>query len=182
MTLRTPNYALRYPELTDTPNGPAQVEALAEDVDVALLSTNTTAAGLAATVAGLGVMTPYTPTITMATPTGTPSGRYATIGKLVVAQAGFVGTAGVSLGTGNISFTVPFASANTGFNWQGQVFINSGTGIPYVLPCTVGPNSSTVSIFAFLNSNRGSLDTPGNQGVVFAAGGFLSAWIVYEKA
>lgn len=34
----TPNFGLRYPALTDPPNGPAQIEDLADDVDAALVA------------------------------------------------------------------------------------------------------------------------------------------------
>lgn len=49
----TPIYGFPYPALTDSPNGPAQIQALAEAVEADLATTDATAASLSSTVAAL---------------------------------------------------------------------------------------------------------------------------------
>lgn len=183
MTLRTVNYALRYPELTDTPNGPAQVEALAEDTDAALLAVAAADAALVNALRPNLTQTTlaYTPTFGMATFAGAVAGRYGFMGKWCFVNAAMLASAGVSLGTGAITVSLPVSTNSSGNQfWVGRAVIQSGTGLIYTLPVVVGAGSSTVNIYAYLAPAKGQLDTPGNQGVVLAAGGTVSIDIAYE--
>lgn len=122
----------------------------------------------------------YTPTFTMATANGTATGRVTIAGKMAMVQATFAAAAGVSLGTGNITFTVPYTSANiSGYAWQGQCLFGGGNG--YINNCTINSNSATATIFAWSN-NAGQVATPGNAGVAFVSGNTLTCNLVYEIA
>jgi hypothetical protein len=73
MTLFTPNYAWPFPELTDSPNGPTEIENLALAIDTQLavtdgtVATNASRATLLATLFGTAVPVYYAPTVTVAT-------------------------------------------------------------------------------------------------------------------
>lgn len=180
MTLFTPNYAWPYPELSDPPNGPSQDAALALAIDTQLKTVDTAGQAATAALAVLnGPLTAYTPTFTMQTANGVASGGYWQAGKIVYVEALFAASAGVSLGTGTITFSLPFTAAVYP-NWQGAVVFGGGNG--YVLPCTATSGGTTATIYGFSNAASGQITTPGSAGVVFASGHYISATLWYRKA
>lgn len=128
----------------------------------------------------------YTPTFVMQTATGTSAGYIRFAGNWVFITGVFTATAGVSLGTGTITMSVPYTSANiTGANWTGATVWAGGNG--YTTPCILGANSTTVTIYAADPTSlstvaSGKLGTPGTAGIAFAAGHTLSVNIQYPLA
>jgi hypothetical protein len=87
MSGSTPNYALPYPSLTDSPNGAAQIQALAAAADTALATAvaalaaqiaaiNQPSYGIKATAAGLGNNTSMTPDASLAVSLNAGAGTY----------------------------------------------------------------------------------------------------------
>lgn len=177
MTLLTPNYSFPYPQSTDVPDGASQIQALAGAVDTALHASDVNITALQAQ----NTLVTYTPTFTMGTPNGTVYGEYYQFGKLVVVSATFTATTGVSLDVGNITCSMPFASAAPGKNmqWTGEAVFGGGAG--YIGDVILGEGSSTATIF-MRHTLAGTIATPGNSGVSFAVGNFITVNLTYRKA
>lgn len=121
----------------------------------------------------------YTPTFGMQTPNGTATGRYWRSGNRAAASFAFTATAGVSLGTGPITVTLPVTSANAGNNhsWLGSAQFGGGNG--YLCDVVLGNNSNTATLLT-RNTLAGQAATPGTAGVAFAAGHFIAGSIELE--
>lgn len=174
----TPIYGFPYPSGTDSPNGPAQVQLLAEAVEADLAASD---ANIAALQAGAwSGWTAYTPTFTMQTSNGTKTGWYNKVGKRVEVNVAMLATSGVSLGTGVITVSLPFAAANrVNHMWEGVgMFI---TASHTILRIEVQPGASVAEIWAIDAVNH-SLGTPGNFGYGFVAGNRITASFSYEAA
>lgn len=123
--------------------------------------------------------TAYTPTVTMATPNGTATGRYWRSGRRVSAQCTFVAGAGVSLGSFAVTFTLPFATANVNNLYTfGAGFWASGA-FKHVTVLAL-PNATTAEVLALGAGNV--LSRPGNVGYTFVSGDVFVATLEYECA
>jgi hypothetical protein len=121
----------------------------------------------------------YTPTFAMQTANGTPTGRLWRSGNRAAVGFAFTATAGVSLGTGSITVTMPVTSVNAGNNhsWLGGAQFGGGNG--YLCDVVLGNNSNTATLVT-RNASSGLAATPGNAGVVFASGHYISGSIEFE--
>lgn len=129
----------------------------------------------------------YTPTWSFASGTlgsgFSTSGRYFFVGNYINVEATLIaGTSGTSLGTGQVSFTVPFTSANVSANWTGGTVWSGGAG--YVLPCFLTANNTICTIQGFGGVSggvaAGQIVTPGTAGVVFSNNHNITANLWYE--
>ncbi len=121
----------------------------------------------------------YTPTFTMQTANGTATGRLWRSGNKASVGFAFTATAGVSLGTGAITVSLPVTSVNAGNNhsWLGRAVIGGGAG--YSCDVVLGSNASIATLFT-PNGTTGAVSNPGAAGVSFAAGNYISGNIELE--
>jgi hypothetical protein len=156
MTLFTPNYSFPISELSDTPNGAAQIDALAEAIDSQLAVTdadvaaNATRAALLTALLGSGVGMQSTQTNGSATTTGT-SNAAMSVSAVIVGH----------------SFLAPL-SGIVRFAWAANVSHSLSSGSTIVVGCavatggTVGSGtivSDTVDVDSF--QVDGTNNTPG---------------------
>lgn len=121
----------------------------------------------------------YTPVWTMDVGNGTKTGYYTRSGTEVTVNAAMLASAGVSLGAGGITVSLPFTAATrTNHIWHGQgVFITSGGHS--ILHVEVLPGASVAQIFAVHTGNH-TLASPGVLGYGFVAGDRMSVQFTYE--
>jgi hypothetical protein len=125
----TPNYALRYPVLTDAPNGPQAFQNLATDVDTQLLATNS-AARLPVCIMTCGAATsiPSSVFTTIAFSTeqiDTANGHdNATNNSRYTAQSGWAGYY-------SCSANVVLGAQTPGGSTRAAVFAKNGTNLSY---------------------------------------------------
>lgn len=139
-----------------------------------------TTSGQAATKGYVDSVTPaawttFTPTWTMATLAGNGHGRYLRIGPLCLVEVDYVAASGVSLGTGHITFTLPFTVASIGNQIcsANGVWVNAGVKTQHV-DVVAFSGGTTAEVFA-VNSTDQKLITPGTAGYTFVAGDSITA-------
>lgn len=115
----TPNYGLRYPSGSDEPNGPLQIQHLAEDVEDLLAD-------------GLLAWQAYTPVLTGSTSNpslgnGTATGHYCKIGKTVHFTAKILWGSTTTNGSGFYSVSLPpgLNASSVGTNLARAYFFDS---------------------------------------------------------
>lgn len=130
MTATTPVYALPYPETTDAPDGPSQIQALALAVETALIA-------LDARLDALEAWTAYTPVwgssgTAPAVGNGTITGRYIKVGKLVFWKVSLVLGSTSTVGTGNYTWTLPpFAASGSTVDNSTGIYLDNSAGTRY---------------------------------------------------
>lgn len=162
----TPVYSWPYPALSDTPNGPTQMQSLAVAVENTVQSLfNPTFTTYVPVFAGLGGGNTLTQT-----------GRYLRFGKMCFVAATMTVTAGANLGTGSLSCTLPFQAATTGNNqqWVGSGVLGGGAG--YLVIAAVAQSATTASLLA----NTNAAQSPGTAGDGWSNGNFLTFNLWYE--
>lgn len=127
----------------------------------------------------------YTPTWTFTggNSSGTSTGRFWVFGRMAYCQAMHTANGSSSFGTGNVTFSLPFLTLNNASSiWTGEVFMNTGGGTINIIRASAGNNVSAATVWAWNTSNiaKGQLDTPGNAGITYANGGFISAQMWFE--
>jgi hypothetical protein len=171
----TPNYSIPYPALTDAPNAPAEMQALATQVDTSLLAVSglATASGVAGT---------WVPTQGgLSNNAGSFYARYFLDGKLCTAFVRFAPNPTASLGTGTPTLTLPFTSTSalTGLmQGVGRLLDNSGTNRP--LWVAVNPSATTAQLLG-LNSSLQYV-SPGNAGYTWGNSSLYDLTFTYETA
>lgn len=128
----------------------------------------------------------YTPTWAGLSALGTgftTQGYYQIQGRSITAHAMLIGGTSTSLGTSNITVTLPFTSSNTpnaNFGWTGAGRFNpSGGNAWHPLWPWVGPNVNTASIFAIRSSDLGWV-SPGTAGLTWVAGSVMNISVTYQ--
>lgn len=128
----------------------------------------------------------YTPTWSGLSALGTGytvQGYYQICGRTVVANAMLIGGTSTSLGTSNISFSLPFAATSTpngNFGWTGAGRFNpSGGNAWHPLWSWVAPGASTSTVFALRSTDLGWV-SPGTAGFSWIAGSVMNASITYQ--
>lgn len=122
--------------------------------------------------------TSYTPAVVMAVPNGTVTGRYWRSGRRVSVSVTFVGTSGVSLGTGACTFSLPFVTANVNHFTFGSGLWASG--LFRNVQVLASPNATVAEILALSTNN--ALVKPGLAGYTFVSGDQFTATLEYECA
>jgi hypothetical protein len=127
-----------------------------------------------ATWAGLSVMG-----------TSVSSARYLADGKRREVVATLTGGSGTSLGTGQITMTLPTPASNavpSGFGWHGvgRFSQNDGTAWRLLSP-VVEKGASAVNVYAVRTSDNG-LVSPGTAGYTWVAGCSMRIHFAYETA
>lgn len=169
-----------YPDATDDPNIPADMQALAEGIDTYITS--------------MGVFTSYTPDLSAVTtpPTmgtgSSVSGKYARIGDLVYGSAIFnFGSTGVSAGSGNYLLKLPVTAAAplSGGSPMGRARIsdNSASSQGYLDVC-VHPSFLDYAFIRYQASwPTGTLNSVTNSAPwTWAASDVIEMWFCYEAA
>lgn len=130
--------------------------------------------------------TTYTPSwvgLSNAGTGATMTGRWMRSGnKITVIAILVAGSTGASLGTGNITVTLPFAAASVGspFEWVSTGKYNPNNGSAWRdLRTRVTPGSSSAEVWG-INASTGGWSTPGNASYVFQAGTVMSVQLEYE--
>lgn len=162
----TPIYSFPYPALSDAPNGPSQMQALATAVENTVNTLlNPTFSTYVPVWSGLGGGNTLTQT-----------GRYLKLGKLCFVAATMTVTAGANLGLGTITCTLPFQAANPGNNqqWTGNGVLGGGAG--YLITATVAGGSNTATCYA----NTNAAQSPGTAGDGWANGNYMTFNLWYE--
>lgn len=121
----------------------------------------------------------YTPTFVMDTSNGTKTGWYTKIGTQVTMNAVMLATAGVSLGVGAITVSLPFTAATrTNHIWHGNgAFV---TAFHNILHVEVLSGGSVAQVWAIDPANH-NLANPGALGYTFVAGNRISIQVTYES-
>lgn len=128
----------------------------------------------------------YTPVWTMNIANGTSVGHYQLDGKMVHMQANFAATAGVSLGSGMVTVSLPFPVANPsgGFAWAGVgIFQESGGGYLRDIRVTTGPGYSVAELYAVdTGDSTNRLVNPGGLGYPLLVNHVIHVSLTYERA
>lgn len=122
----------------------------------------------------------YTPTWVMDVANGTKTGAYKIVGgDLCFMRAAIVGTSGVSLGTADITVSLPVPVASIGsMNAEGiGVLINSGGGAHDLR--AIAFSGGNALILKYVSSTGNTLGTPGNAGMTFASGDSMEVSMWY---
>lgn len=215
MSTNTAKAGLTYPALSDQPNVPSNLQTLAGQLDGIVIpkysnastmnSANPTPTagdmcyrtdlkaymswdGAAWNQVGYSTWTTYTPTWGGLTALGSAvsNGRYQLNGKMCSVVADLEWGTSCTLGTGAITFSLPFASANLSnqLRWtslDGRHTDGTG-GVWHPLWAYVGSNSSTANLFGQRTSDLGFV-TPGSASYGFAqAGAVFNISLTYETA
>jgi hypothetical protein len=94
-----------------------------------------------------------------------------------------IGGTGTSLGTGNITVTIPFTSTNVpngNFGWVGNGRYNpTGGNAWHPLNTWLGPNSNNMTVFAIRQTDIGWV-TPGTPAYSWVAGSVMNVNITYQ--
>lgn len=162
----TPVYSFPYPALTDSPNGPTEMQSMALSIESTIQTLNSpTFTTYVPVWSGLGGGNVLTQT-----------GRYMRLGKLCWMAATMTVSSGANLGTGAISCTLPFQAASPGNNqqWTGNGIVGGGPG--YLIVATVSGGSNTAAIFA----NTNGAQNPGGAGDTWANGSYMTFNLWYE--
>lgn len=134
-----------------------------------------------------GAWTNYTPTWTAATtnPTlgnGTLIGRYMKVGLTCTAQINLVMGSTTTYGSGNYSWALPFASANSGCTYIGNAHLLSGS-TRWAGQFVISPASSVASPFFPANSTTTTVAfMQASSPVALASGYQLRITVTYETA
>lgn len=192
-------HALPSPASSAIPDVPVDIKALSDAVDLKLPYVNTsTPPHLSGLIwrnptTGLTQMSDgaawqpvtavnwisYTPTWVMDVSNGTKTGWYNKVGTRVEVNAHMVAEAGVSLGTGTITVSLPFTAATrTNHIWHGTgMFI---TAAHTTLHVEIQSGASVAQVWA-VNSSNHSLASPGSLGYGFTTGNQISVQFAYES-
>ncbi len=180
MTLFTPNYSFPDPELSDQPNGPAQISALANAVDTQLKSTDNTVAANAAIVTASGTPGAWTPTFTGMNNNAAAAfiARYIKNGKGCYLSVRFTPAATADLGVGVPAFTLPFTASASAALVSGVGRILDGAGNNRPLWPIINPSATTCQLFG-LNSSLQWV-APGGAGYSWGNSSVYEVSITYE--
>lgn len=128
----------------------------------------------------------YTPTWSGLSALGTgytTQGYYQISGRTVTANAMLIGGTSTSLGTGTISFSLPFAASsipNANFGWTGAGRFNPAGGNAWHPTWSwVGTGGSSGTVFA-LRSTDLAWVSPGTAGFSWIAGSVMNSSITYQ--
>lgn len=174
----TPNYGFPYPGLTDVPNIPADIAALAVAVDTEIARVDADAAAVP--------WTNYTPAWTSGGTApvlnnGTLKGSYLILGSMCQVRVFFQAGSTTSFGTGTYAFSLPFTAASpaglTSAVWVGSALLRDQGGTPgrYVGVCTVDAGASVAGVLG----EGGNLMT-NNDPFTWANTDYMSFSVAYE--
>lgn len=128
----------------------------------------------------------YTPTWSGLSALGTgftSNGYFQITGRNVIVNGMLIGGTGTSLGTGNITVSLPFAATsitNSNFGWTGAGRLNpSGGNAWHPLWPWISDGASTLSLFALRSSDLGWV-SPGTAGLTWVAGAVMNFSITYQ--
>jgi hypothetical protein len=175
----TAKYGLRYPSLADAPNGPSQLQTLAEDVE------GTLADGLLAWKA-------YTPVWTSSSTyplinNGSATGRYCQLGHLVIFNATITVGSTTTLGSGFYQVSLPpgLTSATTGTSLVSAYFLDqsaSETDKHHVGIGRIPPASSIVERIYVVGASTSGLPWSPTSPVVPAVDDKINLSGTYETS
>lgn len=127
----------------------------------------------------------YTPTWSGLSVLGasTASGRYQVIGRTVNVVATLTGGTGTSLGTNNITFSLPInssaaPSAATTYTGAGRFNSNNGSAWHPMWPVTYA-SQTTATVYTLRSSDLGWV-SPGISGLTWQSGSVMNAQLTYE--
>lgn len=129
--------------------------------------------------------TVYTPTWAGVSALGSSvsTGRWLAIGRTVKVLAELSWGAGSTLGTGNVTCTLPFISATIGSpdtGWRASGRYKQGGGGPWApLFTNIQRNASVVNVFSVRPSD-GQLQPVGSSTVTWVSGSHISVQLEYE--
>lgn len=145
--------------------------------------------GLWVPVYSPGSYNTYTPTWSGLQVLGTGAvqgGRWTKVGRRVTVQAWLVGGTGTSLGTSNISVSLPpgQTAVNAATQWLeiGHALHRTAVGqVSTIMQCSIIPNGTSVGVWGISNTNH-NWQNPGLVPLSWVAGSAFNIYITYETA
>lgn len=129
---------------------------------------------------------PYTPTWSGLTALGTgfvSQGYFQIMDRSILAMGMLIGGTGTSLGTNNITVSLPFTASsvpNANFGWTGAGRLNpSGGAAWHPLWPWISQGASTLSLFALRSTDLGWV-SPGTASLSWVAGAVMNFTITYQ--